>query len=217
MSSSFAGIMFTPAVRAQQEHYGSRAHYAQSAADAGPFAGLGPAEAGFLAHTDGFFVATVTETGWPYVQHRGGPRGFVKVLSPARIALADFRGNRQYVTAGNVSRDGRVAIIVIDYAHRRRLKLLGTLRFVDVGDADPALVEKLALPGYRARIERIAVVDVVAADWNCPQHITQRLTLDEVEAATQPLRERIAELEARLAPGSQPREVTGEISEAAVI
>jgi predicted pyridoxine 5'-phosphate oxidase superfamily flavin-nucleotide-binding protein len=197
-TTSFAEIMFTPAVQAQQEHYGSRRQYARMQAAGDPFAGLGEAEGKFLAQADGFFVATVSETGWPYVQHRGGPRGFVKILSPSQIAFADFRGNRQYVTVGNTSQDGRVAIIVMDHAHQRRLKLLGTLRFVEIGEADPALVQALQLPGYRAQVERVAIVDVAAADWNCPQHITQRFTIDEVETATQPLRDRIAELEAKL-------------------
>ena len=207
MSHSFDEIMFTPAVKAQQEHYGSRAQYARREASPDTHGVLGIAEAGFLEQADGFFIATVSETGWPYVQHRGGPRGFINVLSPAQIAFADFRGNRQYVTAGNASGDGRVAIIVMDYAHRRRLKLLGTLRFVDVDDADPALVARLQLPGYRARIERVALIDVVAFDWNCPQHITQRFTLDEVEAAARPLRERIAELEAKLGVTGDSRAV----------
>ena len=210
MSKSFAEIMFTPAVRARQEHYGSRTQYARIEANSDSFEGLGVAEAEFFAQADGFFIATVSQTGWPYVQHRGGPRGFVKILSSMQIAFGDFRGNRQYVTAGNASGDGRVAIIVMDYAHRRRLKLLGTLRFIDVDEADPALVQQLELPGYRARIERVALIDVVAADWNCPQHITQRFTLDEVEAATQPLRERIAELQAKL-------EAAREIGEARAI
>ena len=208
MSDSFGDIMFTPSVQAQQERNGSRAHYARDGAgdpgDARDDA-LGVAEAEFIEQADGFFIATVSETGWPYVQHRGGPRGFVNVLSPARIAFADFRGNRQYVTAGNAAVDGRVAIIVMDYAHRRRLKLLGMLRFIDVDDADPALVKRLQLPGYRARIERVAVIDVVAFSWNCPQHITQRFTLDEVEAAARPLRARIAELEAKLGVAGDPR------------
>jgi predicted pyridoxine 5'-phosphate oxidase superfamily flavin-nucleotide-binding protein len=140
----------------------------------------------------------VSETGWPYVQHRGGPRGFVKVISPSRIAFADFGGNRQYVSAGNVARDDRVSLIVMDYPNRQRLKLLGHLRFEDVADADPELVFAVELPGYRARVERVAVVDLEAFDWNCPQHITPRYTLEAVEAASRPLHARIAALEAEL-------------------
>lgn len=199
MSHRFADIAFTPAVRAEQERHGSRAQYERMQARSGPNDALGEAEAAFLASADSFYLATVGETGWPYVQHRGGPRGFVKVLAPARIAFADFRGNVQYVSAGNVAHDGRVAIIVMDYANRRRLKLLGTLRFIDSADADPELLRAVDLPGYQARVERVGLIDVAAYDWNCPQHITQRFTLEEVEAAAKPLRERIAALESQLA------------------
>ena len=195
MSRRFADIAFTPAVQALQEQHGSRAQYArmQAHADAGPV--VDDDVAAFLGEADHFWLATVGATGWPYVQHRGGPRGFLRALSPTRIGFADFRGNLQYVSAGNVAGDDRVALIVVDYAHRRRLKLLGHLRFVDARDADADVAAAVAVPGYRARVERIALIDVVAVDWNCPQHITQRFTLDEVEAAAQPLRDRIAALE----------------------
>jgi uncharacterized protein len=198
VSRGFAEIAFTPAVQALQEFHGSRAQYARMQARAEPDAGLGSHESEFIAAADSFYLATVSETGWPYVQHRGGPRGFLKVLSPTRIGFADFRGNQQFVSAGNVTTDDRVSIIVMDYAHRLRLKLLGYLRFVAVADADPALLRQVELPGYRARVDRVALIDVAAFDWNCPQHITQRFTLDQVEAAARPLRERIAELEEEL-------------------
>jgi predicted pyridoxine 5'-phosphate oxidase superfamily flavin-nucleotide-binding protein len=145
--------------------------------------GLGRNETEFLAAADSFYLATVSETGWPYVQHRGGPPGFVKVLRPQRIAFADFRGNRQYVTTGNAARNDRAALIFVDYANRSRLKLLGHLRFVDAAEADPNLLKRVELPDYDARIERIALIDVAAFDWNCPQHITQRFTLDQIAAA----------------------------------
>ena len=176
---TFAEIAFTPAVQALQSAHGSRTAYAR-AQTASPPEGLGPRETEFLSNADSCYVATVSETGWPYVQHRGGPRGFLKVISPTRIAFADFRGNRQYVSAGNASRDDRVAAIVMDYARRQRLKLLGHLRFEEVGAADPGLAAAVALPGYNARVERIALVDVEAFDWNCPQHITPRYTLEEL-------------------------------------
>jgi len=171
---TFAEIAFTPAVQTLQSAHGSRAAYARMQDNSPSVEGLGGLEADFLSKADSFFIATVSETGWPYVQHRGGPSGFLKVISPARIAFADFRGNRQYVTAGNASRVDRVAIIVVDYASQRRLKLLGHLRFQDPGSADPELVFAVELPGYRARVERIAVIDVEAFDWNCPQHIPRR-------------------------------------------
>ena len=195
---SFAEIAFTPAVQALQAAHGSRGAYARMAAQGGPRDGLSARETDFLAATDSFYLASVSETGWPYVQHRGGPRGFLRVLSPARLAFADFGGNRQYVSAGNVSRDDRVSLFVMDYANRQRLKLLGHLRFEGVADADPELVFAVELSGYRARVERVATIEVEAFDWNCPQHITPRYTLEQVQAASQPLHERIAELEAEV-------------------
>ena len=135
MTHRFAEIAFTPHVRLMQERHGSCAQYARLQENGGPNDTLGPQEAAFLARADGFYLSTVSETGWPYVQHRGGPAGFLKVLSPTRIAFADFRGNVQYVSAGNALHDDRVAIIVMDYANRRRLKLLGHLTFVAVSDA----------------------------------------------------------------------------------
>jgi predicted pyridoxine 5'-phosphate oxidase superfamily flavin-nucleotide-binding protein len=194
----FADIVFTPKVQALQEKHGSRTQYARMQAHADGEPQLGPREAQFLAEADSFYLASVGETGWPYVQHRGGPRGFVATLSPTQLAFADFRGNRQYVSAGNVAHDDRVALIVMDYPNRQRLKLLGHLRFADEAEAPPETVAAVALPDYQARVERIAIVDVVAFDWNCPQHITQRFTLEQVEAASRPLHERIATLETKL-------------------
>ncbi len=196
---TFAEIAFTPAVQVLQERGGSRAAYAraQQAAERGQR--LGSRESQHLARADSFYMATVGETGWPYVQHRGGPRGFLRTLGPSQVAFADFGGNRQFVSVGNASRDDRVAIIVVDYPNRRRLKLFGRIRFVPIEDADPALASALAAPGDGTRIERVAAIDVEAFDWNCPQHITPRCTLAEVDAATQWLHERIAQLEDQLA------------------
>jgi hypothetical protein len=196
---TFAQVAFTPAVQALQAAHGSRAAYARMQAASPAAEALGEQETEILSSADSFYMATVSETGWPYVQHRGGPRGFVKVISPTRIAFADFGGNRQYVSAGNAARDDRVALIFMDYATRRRLKLLGHLRFEDIGAADAELVFAVELPEYRARVERVAVIDIEAFDWNCPQHITQRFTRAEVEAALRPLRERIAQLESEMA------------------
>jgi len=203
MTHRFADIAFTPNVQRLQERHGSRAQYARMQERSGPNDALGPDEAEFLAEADSFFLATVSETGWPYVQHRGGPAGFVKVLSPTTLGFADFRGNLQHVSTGNALGDDRASIIVVDYARRRRLKLLGRLRFLDLADADPELVRHVELPGHLARVERVALFEVAAFDWNCPQHITPRFTEGEIDAATQPLRDRIAELEARLA-AAQP-------------
>ena len=196
---TFPAIAFTPAVRALQQAHGSRDAYARLPDVLPEGSGLGEREAVFLHAADSVFLASVNADGWPYVQHRGGPRGFIRVLSPTRIAFADFRGNRQYVSVGNVASDNRVALIVMDYANRRRLKLLGRLRFEAIESADPTLVAAVELPNYRARVERVATIDIEAFDWNCPQHITPRFTIDEIEATTRPLRERIAQLEAEIA------------------
>jgi len=198
MGRRFADIAFTPSVRKLRERYGSRLQYARMQTSNQTPDQLGRDETAFLEQADNFYLATVSETGWPYVQHRGGPQGFVRVLSPERIAFADFRGNLQYVSAGNTAGNDRVALIFMDYVQRQRLKLLGQLHFVELNDADEALVRQVALPLYRAKVERVAVIDVVAFDWNCPQHITQRFTLTQVDEIAQPLRDRIARLEEQL-------------------
>ena len=198
---TFAEIAFTPTVQALQESHGSRAAYArmQAEADAGDVGeGLGARESAFLSAADSFFLASVSETGWPYVQHRGGPTGFIRTISPTRIAWAEFRGNRQYVSTGNVANNDRVSIIVMDYANRQRLKLMGRLRLQESADTAPDLLRAVELPAYRACVERVALVEIEAFDWNCPQHITQRFTIAQVESASLPLRERINGLEAEV-------------------
>ena len=201
---TFAELAFTPAVRAPQERHGSRAAYARLQRASEPGEGLGPPEAEHIARADSFYLATVSETGWPYVQHRGGPPGFLKIVSPTRLSFADFRGNRQYVSAGNASRNERASLILMDYAARRRLKLLGRLRFSPLQEARPEEVLAVEAPGYRPRIERIAQFDVEAFDWNCHQHITQRFTLAEIETYAQHLRVRVAQLEAEVAALRRP-------------
>ncbi len=195
MGHRFAEIAFTPAVKALQEQAGSRAAYARVEAGPAHHDRLGPDEATFIAGRDSFYLATVTETGWPYVQHRGGPRGFLRPLDARTLGFADFRGNKQYVSVGSLSRDDRVALILVDYVHRRRLKLLGRARLTE----DPAELAALVVPGYAAKVERGVLVEVAAFDWNCPQHLTPRYTLEEVDAAVAPLRARVAALEAELA------------------
>src|SRR5262245_29262288 len=186
MAYNFGDLMFTERVRALQERDGSRAQYARlQAGSAERGAEFGPRETEYLERADHFFLASVSENGWPYVQHRGGPRGFIRVLGPRGLAFADFRGNRQHVTDGNVAGDDRVAMIVMDYAQRMRLKLAGRLRFIDASTASASLVEAVSLPGYAAKIERIGLFSLEAFDWNCPQHITPRYTIEEIEAARQ--------------------------------
>jgi predicted pyridoxine 5'-phosphate oxidase superfamily flavin-nucleotide-binding protein len=198
MGNRFAEIAFTPAVQAQQEAHGTRASYARFSEGPPWNDRITEKEAGFIHARDGFYLASVSETGWPYVQFRGGPPGFLRVLDDRTLGWADFRGNRQYVSVGNVSGDARVALILMDYASRRRLKILGRAESLEVG-ADDGLAARLAVPGYEAKIERAVRVRVEGFDWNCPQHITPRFTLEEVERAVTPLRERVAALELRLA------------------
>lgn len=176
MSHQFAEIMFTDSVKAAQEHYGSREHNQRFAGIAGPNDLLTEREANFIEKRDTFYMATVNEDGWPYVQHRGGPPGFLRVLDPNRIAYADFRGNRQMISVGNVSANDRVSLILMDYPNRRRLKILGHMRVEDARDLAPGELAKVDLAEYRAVVERVVFIDVSAFDWNCPQHITQRYT-----------------------------------------
>jgi predicted pyridoxine 5'-phosphate oxidase superfamily flavin-nucleotide-binding protein len=198
MGHRFAEIAFTPAVQAQQEAHGSRASYARLAEGEARNDRLGAKEVDFIQARDGFYLSSVSETGWPYVQFRGGMPGFVRVLDERTLAWADFRGNRQYVSVGNLGEDDRVAMILMDYANRQRLKLFGRAELLEVG-TDDGLAEQLAVPGYRAEVERAVRVNIAGFDWNCPQHITPRFTPDEVEQTVTPLRERVAELETKLA------------------
>lgn len=197
MGHKFAEIAFTDTVKAIQETMGSRNSYARREGGDESFNDrLSPAEAGFMAERDSFYMATVSETGWPYVQHRGGPKSFVRVLDEKTIGFADFSGNKQYVSVGNLTKDDRVSLFFMDYPNRTRLKLLGRARIAVPEDAD--MIAALTHPDYRARIERAMLITVEAFDWNCPQHITPRFTADEVKTAIEPLRARIAELEAEL-------------------
>jgi predicted pyridoxine 5'-phosphate oxidase superfamily flavin-nucleotide-binding protein len=182
MGHKFAELAFTEAVKAVQNAMGSRSAYARR--EAGPDTNdrLGPIESEFIAERDGFYIASVSETGWPYVQFRGGPPGFLRVRTDKELGFADFRGNRQYVTTGNVTVDDRVSLFLMDYRNRRRLKIFGRIRVVDVED-DPTLGARLAVPGYRAVVERTFLIKVEAFDWNCPQHITPRFTQDEIARA----------------------------------
>jgi len=198
MPHAFAHIAFTPTVKKIQEQMGSRASYVRM--ETFPERvnhALSEAETGFIAARDSFYMATVGETGWPYVQHRGGPAGFVRALGEHTIGFADFRGNRQYVSVGNLATNDRVSLFFMDYPNKRRLKLFGRARSVD--PEDKATLARLEVPDYRARVERGVLIDVEGFDWNCPQHITERFTLAEVRAATAPLAARVAELEAELA------------------
>src|SRR3954462_13766973 len=172
MSGHYGEIAFTPAVAEAQERHGSRRFYARRQArlaEAGGPDTLGEDEQSFVAERDGFYLATVSGSGWPYVQYRGGPVGFLRVLDERQLAWADFRGNFQYISVGNLAEDPRVAMILMDYARQQRLKVCGHARLVDVAQ-DAVLFEKLTDPSYAAEVERAVVVTVDAYDWNCRQH-----------------------------------------------
>ena len=198
MGNRYAEIAFTEGVRAAQLRYGSRMPSREPRTAQSPPDRLGPREVEFIAERDSFYMATVGETGWPYLQHRGGPAGFLRVLAPDTLGFADYRGNRQYVTTGNLAADDRVALILVDYAARRRLKLMGRARLVEAS-ADAELVARLHPAGYAARAERAMLISVEAFDWNCSQHIPLRLGEAEMAAHAAALRARIADLEEEVA------------------
>jgi uncharacterized protein len=196
MARAFAEIAFTSAVRAEQARHGSAESYAKHLApEAAAGDRLGPAETAFVSQRDGFYQATVSETGWPYVQFRGGPRGFLKVLDEQTLAYADFRGNRQYLSVGNLKGDDRIALILVDYPNRRRLKVWGHVRIVGRAD-DPELVARLHDASYRALPERAIVITIAALDWNCQQHLPERYTLEELEPALAQIRHELQRLRA---------------------
>lgn len=196
MTSRFLNLVFSASVKAAQQQNGSREAYAKRDGASEPDK-LTENEARFIASRDSFYLASTGAGGWPYVQHRGGPIGFIKVLNESRIGIADFRGNRQYVSVGNLAADDRVALFLMDYPRRARLKLLGRARTVNLGDA-PDLAAELVDESYGAKVERWLIVEIEAFDWNCPQHITPRFTLAEIEPSINALKARIAELEAEI-------------------
>jgi predicted pyridoxine 5'-phosphate oxidase superfamily flavin-nucleotide-binding protein len=189
-------VAFTPAVKVIQNRKGSRDAYAKQEARGGWRIEIDENLAAFLAETNSFYLATATADGQPYIQHRGGPKGFVKILDKNTIAFADYAGNRQYITQGNLSENPRAYIFVMDYAHRRRVKIWGEARVVE---DDPALTQSLMPKSYRARPEQVIVFKIAAWDTNCPQHIPQKFDATDVAAALAARDERIAELEAELA------------------
>ena len=193
-------LMVTPAVQAAQDRYFGR-HIA--IANAPERDSLNDGEAEFIASRDSFYMATVNSDGWPYIQHRGGPVGFLKVLGPQLLGFADMKGNRQMLSVGNLAENDRVSLFLMDYPHRERLKVLGHARVVDARE-ELALADQLSPAAeLRDRVERLFLIEVVSFDWNCPQYITPRFSELEVAHMTEPLRERIAELETQLASGNR--------------
>jgi predicted pyridoxine 5'-phosphate oxidase superfamily flavin-nucleotide-binding protein len=194
MADKFHEIVFTDSVRKAQAHYYGKS---QRVEDAPERDALTEDEMGFIQSRDSFYMATVSETGWPYVQHRGGKPGFLRVISPTALAFADYKGNRQLLSTGNLAVTDRVTLFLMDYPQRTRLKILGHARVEDARQ-HPELVAQLAEPEVQRLVERLFFIEVVSFDWNCPQYITPRYTAAEVEVAVAPLKQRIAELEARL-------------------
>ena len=177
MADKFMQLVLTPAVQRAEDKYFGRHQVVEHAPETDP---LTPDEADFIASRDSFYMASVSETGWPYVQHRGGPVGFVKVLGPSLIGFADFKGNRQLVSTGNLDVTDRVALFMMDYPNRTRLKLLGHARVLGAREHSE-LVEQLAPEQMRGKIERLFLIQIVSYDWNCPQYITPRYTVAEIE------------------------------------
>ena len=208
MSYGFMNIALTPSVRAAQAAMGAD-HLWQDFKGHREFDRFTHNEAVFIAERDSFYMASVSETGWPYVQHRGGPRGFLKMVDDRTLAFADYRGNRQYISTGNLAADDRACLFLMDYAGRARLKVYARVEQVAL-DADAALTDLVTVPGYKAKIERIFRIRLESFDWNCPQHITPRFTEDEVNEAMRPLRDRLGALEAEIAGLRARLAATGE-------
>lgn len=188
-------VAFTPAVKELQRRKGSRGAYARMEQGHGWRTRIEPELAEFIAQQRSFFMATASAGGQPYIQHRGGPAGFLRVLDEGTLAFADFRGNRQYISQGNLSENPKVQLFLIDYAHRTRIKIWGEARVIE---DDPALIESLSVPGYDAKPEQAVVIRVTAWDRNCPQHIPQLFAAQDVEKALAQRDAKIAELEQEL-------------------
>ncbi len=194
MGHSFFDQTFTESVKKAQERYGSRRTYSRFEGGPPDFIGIGDVEADFIEARDGFYMASVNSVGQPYIQFRGGPPGFINVIGEKTLAFADFRGNMQYISVGNLNENRKAALFLMDYPNQTRLKILAEAEVIDAAD-DPVLIAKLTIPGYKAKIERAIVLTVEAMDWNCPQHITPRYTMDEVRQMISPMNEHIAKLE----------------------
>ena len=196
MPHAYLEALTTESVQAAQRCYGSRDSMARLVDGLDADGQLGPNEAEFIAECDGFYLATVGETGWPYVQYRGGPPGFLRMLDVSTLGWADFRGNRQYLSMGNLAASARVSLFLMDYAARRRLKILGTARVLDLrnGPEAAALGRQLTIAGYDARVERAVTVQVHGYDWDCPQHITPRWTAADLAPVLTPLQDEVAQL-----------------------
>jgi uncharacterized protein len=198
MGKNFYRTLFSERAKEMQAQAGSRSAYARMELGApGEPDLIGASEADFIAARDSFYMSTITENGWPYIQHRGGPAGFVQVLADNRLAFADYDGNRQYISVSNLEQSDRVALFLMDYPNRRRLKLIGHARSVAI-DEVPEIVRFLQAVEYRGVPERGIVIQVTGFDWNCPQHITPRFTREQIEERIRPLRTEVETLQAEV-------------------
>lgn len=196
MANRFLETLFTPSVRRAQAHYYGQERAPLDAPERDP---LSDDERIFIEARDSFYLATVSENAWPYVQHRGGARGFLRVVNPTLLAFADYKGNRQLLSTGNLVQNDRVTLFLMDYPNRTRLKIIGHARVEDAKE-HPELFAQLVDSEIARVVERFVFIDVVSFDWNCQQYITPRYTMEEIEALIAPLKERITELERKAAP-----------------
>jgi uncharacterized protein len=196
MSRRFHELAFTPLVKEHQQEHGSRAQYERLAERSPLGNALGPDEQTFISLRDSFYMASVSETGWPYIQHRGGPTGFVHTLEPSLLGFADLRGNKQYISLGNFDHDPRVALFFMDYPSQTRLKVLGRVEIHEHDSQTPALIASFQTPDKTTVIERVILIHVEAFDWNCPQHITPRYTVEELQPTLIAFQQQLAELKA---------------------
>jgi predicted pyridoxine 5'-phosphate oxidase superfamily flavin-nucleotide-binding protein len=191
---SFGSLVFTPLVKKLQERYGSRRQYERMEYSGAAQDRLTEFETAFLAERDSFYMATTGAAGWPYVQHRGGLKGFLKVIDDHTLAFGDLRGNKQYISTGNLLTDDRVAIIMVDYPRQARLKILGRIEILE-GEKAEGWLDKVRMRGEKTPIERVFVIHIEAYDWNCPQHITPRYTVEELRDGMKDVEKRIQTLE----------------------
>ena len=195
MGRRFAELAFTQLVKEQQKQHGSRHLYERVEQSSDPGDRLGPHERAFIQGRDGFYLGSVTETGWPYIQYRGGPKGFLRVLDARTLGFVDLRGNKQYVSVGNLQHGNRVALFLMDYPSQSRLKILGRAK-IHEGDAEARkLIQELRAPDESSPAERALLIHIEAFDWNCPQHITPRYTEEELAKMLEPMRRRLDDLE----------------------
>ncbi len=196
MAKNFAEIAFTDAVKKLQTKHGSRNGY-ERMEKFNIIDGLTQSEIGFIQNRDSFYMATTGTNNYPYIQHRGGPRGFLKVLDSKRLGYIDFSGNKQYVSVGNIETNNKVSLFIMDYANKSRLKIFATSEVIELND-NPKLLESLNLNNYNFKPERMIIFNIEAYDWNCPQHVTQRYTMVQIEDAINPLKTHITNLETQI-------------------